>query len=229
MIPFKSILHPTDFSTCSRSALAIACALARDYQATLVLLHVRPVADLAIGEFGALPPPPLEADESVQARLRDLLPANFAGKVECVARTGDAAGEILTAARQFQCDVIVLGTHGRSGLGRMLVGSVAEAVLRSAPCPVLTIKPPAAEAVSAARPAEQILNADDLATVYSVANAVEAEIVKNALANEGIRCTLESPQQGGIAGMMMFPIKIQVRAADADRAAKLLKKPRVGI
>lgn len=224
MIPFKRILHPTDFSNSARAALPIACALARDYEATLVLLHVRDTPTPAIGEFGALPLDAPESDESVHSRLRQLLPPGYAGKVDCLARTGDVTQGILDAATQGRCDMIVLGTHGRSGLGRLFLGSVAEAVLRSATCPVLTVKPTVPAKAGETERAEAAVNADNLATVYTVSNAVEAEMIKNALANEGIRCTLESPTQGGIAGMMAFPVKVQVRAGDADRAARFLRQ-----
>jgi nucleotide-binding universal stress UspA family protein len=60
--------------------------------------------------------------------------------VESVVREGDAAAEILRAAEELRCDLIVMGTHGRTGLGRLLMGSVAEAVLRRAPCAVLAIR-----------------------------------------------------------------------------------------
>ena len=97
----------------------------------------------------AVPAEPLEPAATLKEKLRQLLPPNFTGQVEYHVRDGDAAAEILTLAQQSHCDLIVLGTHGRSGVSRLLMGSVAEAVLRKAPCPVLTVKQPLLETGSA--------------------------------------------------------------------------------
>ena len=185
MLPINNILHATDFSPHANCALRLACALARDYEAGLILLHVRPTQAIAFGEFGAVPPETPEPSEFVREKLRHLLPAHFTGRVECFVRDGEPAEEIIAAAQQSHCDLVVLGTHGRTGLGRFLLGSVAEAVLRKCPCPVLTVKQPLAEAVAAPAPATE---ESDLVTIYSVANPVEAEVIKNALKSEGIRC-----------------------------------------
>ena len=145
MLAIKNILHPTDFSPYSVYALRLACALARDYGAALTVAHVRPIPSAAYGEFGAMPMEPMEPVESVKDRLRQLLPADYSGGVEYHVRDGDAATEILGLAQQSKCDLIVLGTHGRTGVGRLLMGSVAEQIVRKAPCPVLTVKQPMKE------------------------------------------------------------------------------------
>jgi len=223
MMRIKSILHPTDFSLSAQAALPVACALARDYRAKLILLHVRPLAVTAVGEFGmVLPPEPREPDEAVRTKLRHLLPADFAGLLSCQVRDGGAAAEILAAARQSQCDMIVLGTHGRSGLGRLLTGSVAETVLRTAPCAVLTIKlraPMIAEVVDE----EPMRDSEELATVCSVANPMEAEIIRNALRSEGVRCFIDGAQQAAVVGTLGIPLRIQVCVADFDRARKFMR------
>jgi nucleotide-binding universal stress UspA family protein len=75
-------------------------------------------------------------------KLKALGPIDSAVRVERVLLEGDPAAGILEKAREMPCDLIVMGTHGRTGVGRLLMGSVAEAVLRRAPCPVLTVKDP---------------------------------------------------------------------------------------
>lgn len=140
MFLLKKILHPTDFSETADQALGIARALARDSGARLVLLAVAP------------PPPPapepyLPADELeglVAGTRREL--TQLAAKVtdvpvDTIVESGDPASVIVQAARDTGADLIVMGTHGRTGLGRLLLGSVAELVVRRATCPVLTIKP----------------------------------------------------------------------------------------
>ena len=228
MIRITNILCPTDFSACAQAALPIACSLARDYGATLILLHVRTMPVTVVGEFGALPPEPRESDETLNTRMRQCLPSNFTGVVECQIQDGDAAEEILKTAEQRHCDLIVLGTHGRSGLRRLLLGSVAEAVLRKAPCPVLTVKPTATEPSARSAPAdaaevEPNLNSGDLVTVCSVANPVEAEVIRNALKAESIPCFVEGLQQAGLVGTLGIPIKIKVRVGDFNRANKFIQ------
>jgi len=228
MIRITRVLCPTDFSACAQAAVPIACSLARDYGATLILLHVRPMPVSVIGEFGALPSEPREPDESLKAGMRGCVPADFRGAVECQLQDGDAAEEILKTAEGRHCDLIVLGTHGRTGLRRILVGSVAETVLRKAPCPVLTIKSTASERSVTSTPteaaeAEPSLTAGEFVTVCSVANPVEAEVIRNALKGECIPSFVEGAQQAGLVGTLGIPIKIQVRVGDFNRANKFIR------
>ena len=142
MLSLKTILHPTDFSPNSIYAMDLARALARDYGATLVLLHVRTIPSVAYGDFGTVPLEPAETVEAVKGRLRQLLPTDYSGPVDFHVRDGNPAAEILSLAQESHCDLIVIGTHGRTGVGRLLMGSVAEQLVRKAPCPVLTVKQP---------------------------------------------------------------------------------------
>jgi nucleotide-binding universal stress UspA family protein len=153
MLPIKTILHPTDFSASAEFAFRVACSLARDYGARLVLLHV--IAPPPVGNFGGMPvvppPPPELGRKEWEANLRRLQPADVTIPVEYELQDGDAATEIIRAAESIPCELIVMGTHGRGALGRLLMGSVAEQVVRKAPCPVLTVKTPAGETAAAAK------------------------------------------------------------------------------
>jgi nucleotide-binding universal stress UspA family protein len=142
MTRFRTILHPTDFSECSDRAFEQACSLARDYGAKLLLQHVTQPPGAV--KYGAVVFPfewPGERKalhdrlDALQSRASDIV-------VEQNLRMGDAAAQIIDLATQKKCDLIVMGTHGRSGLGHLILGSVAEQVVRKAPCPVLTVKPP---------------------------------------------------------------------------------------
>jgi nucleotide-binding universal stress UspA family protein len=154
MLAIKTILHPTDFSDRSGYAFDAAHALARDYGARLLVLHVRQPMLVSFGELPALPPEGPEPREVLLARLREWKPADPSVKVEYVLCEGDPATEILGIARSRGCDLIVMGTHGRTGLGRLLMGSVAEMVARKAPCPVFTLKTPFVEAKPLPSPEE---------------------------------------------------------------------------
>lgn len=155
MLPIHTILHPTDFSEASQPALELACALARDYLAKLVLIHVIPPTHVFAPDGIAVPFPPQEPYD-LHARLAQMHPADPRVEVDHHVLEGDPTTEILNAATKKNADVIVMGTHGNSGLTRLLVGSVAENVMRKAPCPVLTVRgqfrlsPDAASAVETA-------------------------------------------------------------------------------
>lgn len=145
MLDSQVILHPTDFSENSRPAFEMACVLARDFDATLLILHVMmsSVAPL----MNAPPPDPSRpADSQVSARFPWPKPSDPSIRVQHRVAEGDPAEEILRLSNTLGCKMIVMGTHGASGLARLLTGSVAEEVLREAGCPVLVIKaPPHAE------------------------------------------------------------------------------------
>jgi nucleotide-binding universal stress UspA family protein len=142
MFPIRTILHPTDFSPPSGYAFELACALARDYGARLVLLHVKPPPQVLFGKAGPVVAEPPDLRSTLQEQLDQLRPAGTASQVERRLLEGDAAAEIVNTAREVGSDLVVMGTHGRTGLRRLLMGSVAEQVVRKAPCPVLTVKLP---------------------------------------------------------------------------------------
>ena len=139
MLAIRTILHPTDFSDSSDYAFRLACSLARDYGAKLVILHVAP-APVAFAAEGILMQPPDFDPEPLREELSRIQPADAGIETEHLLIQGDAAPEILRAAADTKCDVIVLGTHGRSGLSRLLMGSVAEQIVREASCPVMTVR-----------------------------------------------------------------------------------------
>jgi nucleotide-binding universal stress UspA family protein len=147
MLPIKTILFATDFSPRSAYAFHIACALARDYHARLLVAHAYQMPTYGSPEIPVMPPDPAEIEADLWKHLAELRPSHPGLCVERFLRCGLPAEEIVRLAAETHADVIVMGTHGRSGWGRLLLGSVAEAVLRKAPCPVLTIKAPAAETV----------------------------------------------------------------------------------
>jgi len=144
VITISTILCPTDFSDLSKNALAQAVALARWYEAEITVLYVAPVA-IAAAEVAYVPSPWLSPEMREKLR-RDLhVFADSARQQGITVRIdlceGNPATEILDTARTDAFDLIVMGTHGRHGLESWVLGSVTEAVLRAAPCPVLTIAP----------------------------------------------------------------------------------------
>ncbi len=138
--PFKMILCPIDFDENSEMALDKAVEIARHFDSGLILVHVLPLV-LTLGEVP--PPAALYEDraKAARAKLAEIANKKLAGlKNELHVYTGDVIGSILHAQNKHQCDLLVMATHGRSGLARMFLGSVAAAIVRKASCPVLTVR-----------------------------------------------------------------------------------------
>ena len=135
----KKILFPTDFSHTGDAALALATSLARDTGATLLIVHAEePPTAYGGGElYYGIPEP---ATEDLRKMLHKIEPTDPAVPFEHRLITGDPAHAVVRLAKEEDVDMIVIGTHGRTGLSRMLMGSVAEAIVRRAECPVLTYK-----------------------------------------------------------------------------------------
>ena len=140
MLAIRRILHPTDFSEQSKAAFELACSLARDYSAELVVLHVHLTPIFA--PDGIVMPVPTEDLHRARIQLYELQADDPRVTIKHVLVEGDAVDQILKHAQTDGVDLIVMGTHGSSGLVRLLMGSVAESVTRKAVCPVLTLRKP---------------------------------------------------------------------------------------
>lgn len=136
----KHILVPVDFSECTEKALAYAVPFAKQFDAALTLLHVEEPPYSSASEMGVI----VKVETSTEARqqLEDLC-ARLAEGVKCqiLTRKGSAEREIITVAKENDSDLIILGTHGRTGLERFLLGSTVEKVVRRAGCPLLIVRP----------------------------------------------------------------------------------------
>lgn len=138
--PYKTILCPVDFDENSLGALDKAIEIARRLGSRIILIHILPLI-LALGEVP--PPAALYEDQrkDAEAKLADIAKQKLAQlQHEDHVYTGDIIASILQAQATHQPDLLVMATHGRRGLSRMFLGSVAEAVVRKATCPVLTIR-----------------------------------------------------------------------------------------
>ena len=143
MKSLKTILHPTDFSDSAQSSFQFACALATDMKARLIVFHVVPPMGALVDDLIDYTSP--DHEHRAWTRLRDLQQAALDGfglEIDIDLSEGDPGAEILKTARQRGCDLIVMGTHGRTGLRHLLMGNVAERVVRKAGCPVLTARCP---------------------------------------------------------------------------------------
>ena len=144
MIVMKHILLPTDFSEPSLRATQYAVDLAKRFVATLHVLHVIEDPVIYVPMFESFPLPSREEFETyAQTRLENWILPDDAEAIDVETQWvhGRPFVEIIRAAREQPIDLIVLGTHGRSAPAQLLLGSVAEKVVRKAPCPVLTVRP----------------------------------------------------------------------------------------
>ena len=139
MLSVRGVLHPTDFSDLSTNAFRLACGLAQDYQAPLYVLHVATAFEAYEGELifkrHSAQYLAKDWDKLGEYKWPDL-------QIRYLLEEGDPAEQILRASQSIPCDFIVMGSHGRSGLARLLLGSVAENVLREATCQVIIVKAP---------------------------------------------------------------------------------------
>src|SRR5262245_49642862 len=148
-----SVLCPIDFSDASRSALWYAAAIADHFGAHLTVLSVDdPLLAAAIGAAGFTPPLASETLSELRKYCSDVFAHRGAGAatVDYRVATGKPAVEILRTARDLHSDLIVISSHGRSGVRKMFLGSTTERVLREAPVPVLitSVEPPPASSLS---------------------------------------------------------------------------------
>src|SRR5215510_11945993 len=141
---FQRIVCATDFSDTAEAAWAVACDLAAVHRAELTLVHVFP--DLPPSPDVAVPTV-IQVWEEQQRWVNEELARRVADATargvdsRAILKHGPAADGLVEAVTEAHADVLVVGTHGRTGLERVLLGSVAEAVVRKAPCAVLTVKP----------------------------------------------------------------------------------------
>jgi nucleotide-binding universal stress UspA family protein len=145
MIPIQNILVPTDFSEPAEAALEYAKTLAQEFNSRVHLLHVVPEPYVYPWgtELSTLPLADLitQSEEAARDRLHQIAPASgpLAGRVEVATAIGTPVERILDYVTSQRIDLVVIGTHGRGMVGHLLLGSVAERIVRRSPVPVLTV------------------------------------------------------------------------------------------
>lgn len=145
-MPWKKVLCPIDFSEPARAAMTAAIELCRHFDGDLTLFHSYQLPGYTLPEGSVVASPKMlqELADSAERHLaewRGLATQQGAPRVSTAKAVGEPAVEIVEFARETRQDLLVLGTHGRTGLRHALVGSIAERVVRRAGCPVLTVHP----------------------------------------------------------------------------------------
>jgi universal stress protein A len=138
-LTLKRILVPVDFTACTEKALQYAVAFAHQFGAELTLLHVVEPSYMPASEMGIIPDG--DSTEDAQKEMQSLVRRlDRAVRYRTLLRKGGAQYEIIDAAKELGSDLIILSTHGRTGLERILLGSTAEKIVRHAGCPLLVVR-----------------------------------------------------------------------------------------
>lgn len=150
--PFKVILSPVQFDDNSMAALSVAKELALTYGATVYVMYVVPII-LVPGE-GYIVYSLEEQEQNAKKALAEMAQQRLSGvKYEILTKIGEIAKSVLDVAHEIRADLIVMATHGRTGIPHFFLGSVTEKVVREAQCPVLTVRPAVKEKAAGAEPA----------------------------------------------------------------------------
>jgi nucleotide-binding universal stress UspA family protein len=234
VVEFKRILCPVDLSDLSIQPLAYAAAMAAWHQARLTVLHVVPTFEPMEVRAGALFEPvqlvyPMPREEVLE-RLRGAIEkaGGPADDVEVAAEAGDAAPTILDQAVAMRADLLVMGTHGRTGFNRLFLGSVTEKVVRQASCPVLTV-PPHAPPARADVSIRHVLCAVDFSPAALQALGFALDVARRAGASATLLHAIEWLPEEEIPEPTTFNVneyREHLKQTAHDRLAALVAKAR---
>lgn len=232
MVALKRILCPVDLSECSRLALSHAAAVASWYEGRLTVMHVFsdvPVFDVAPG-LGATTMPPVALKDIDRESLLKALhafakPVSEHAQVEVrLLEAPDPRREILEQAKALEADLLVMGTHGRSGFDHLLLGSVTEKVIRKSPCPVMVVPRHAADAATAsAAPFKRIVCAVDFSKASIRALSYALDLAQEADARISLLHVIEMPPE---LGEFPFSREVNINGIRAEAEAEYLRRLR---
>jgi nucleotide-binding universal stress UspA family protein len=163
-VRFRNILFATDFSSAAAQAIPYVKKIAKHYDANLVTLHVRPPVVNPMTEPGTWPTDVEAAKAQNQQHREELLRAFEGIRTLVVIEEGDIQSRLNAAIERNNTDLVVIGTRGRTGLGKLLLGSVAEEIFRTVSCPVLTVGPLSDSSHGVTSQFREILYATDFST-----------------------------------------------------------------
>ena len=223
----KNILCPVDRSPSSLEAFTYAIALARWQGARLNLLEVieaaLPPGGSRVAEDNSVPTDTLTA---LERDLRRDLTASRASdvRVKIFMRRGKVVQEILAQAQASRADLVVIGSHGRGGVQRLVLGSVAEKVLRLATCPVLTIRSGATVARRSRPPFGTLLCATDFSAAANKAVAYARRLAKEANAKLVVMHAIEWPFEEAVTSGAVAELRKSIESSARDKLARLLPR-----
>jgi nucleotide-binding universal stress UspA family protein len=192
---FENILFATDFSSAAAHAIPFIKKIARHFQSNLVALHVRPPVVNPMTQPGTWPTD-IEAAKVFDKEHREELLDTFAGiNTEVQIEEGDIQSRLDNAIQKHNTDLVIIGTRGRTGLAKMLLGSVAEEIFRTVPCPVLTVGPHSDARTANIR---EILFATDFASEAPAAVAYAVSLAQEFEARLTLLHVVPEPNPGDL-------------------------------
>ena len=194
-VGFRNILFATDFSSAAAHAIPYVKRIAKHYDANLVALHVRPPAVNPMTQPASWPDE--ETIRKENEEYREQLLDTFAGtRTTALIEEGDVQSQLQEAMAKNNTDLVVIGTRGRTGLGKMLLGSVAEEIFRTVTCPVLTVGPRAEASRGANGEIPEILYATDLTSPSPAAAAYAMSLAQEFQARLILLHVIAEPKAG---------------------------------
>ena len=211
---FKTILFATDFSTAAAQALPYVKKIAEHFESNLVALHVRPPVAHAGTEMGTWPDD-LEAAKAIDEKHNEEILDTFTGiPTQVLIETGDIRSSVDAAIQKNNVDLVVIGTRGRTGLGKLLLGSVAEQIFRTVECPVLTVGPHSDSSRGTLGEFREILYATDFSSHSQAAAAYAVSLAEEFQSRLILLHVIPEPKAGDL-----------VSASDVTASSKeLLRK-----
>lgn len=192
---FENILFATDFSAAAAHAIPFIKKIARHFQSNLVALHVRPPVVNHMTQPGTWPVD-VEAAKVFDQEHREKFLDTFAGiNTDVLIEEGDIQSQLDKVIQKYDTDLVIIGTRGRTGLAKMLLGSVAEEIFRTVPCPVLTVGPHSDAAKANIR---EILFATDLASEAPAAAAYAVSLAQEFQARLTLLHVVPEPKPGDL-------------------------------
>ena len=196
-VRFRNILFATDFSPASAHAIPYVKRLAKHYDADLVAIHVRPPAVNPMTQPATWPDEETirKGNEESQERILH----TFTGiRTNAIIEEGDIGSRIQNAIKRNNIDLVVIGTRGRTGLGKLLLGSVAEEIFRTATCPVLTVGPRSDSSRSMNEKFREILFATDFASESQLAAAYAVSLAREFQARLSLLHVIQKQEPGDL-------------------------------
>jgi len=224
-VSIKNILFPTDFSSAANAALPYAAEIARRYGAKLYTMHVLSSDTYAMTPPETWPTVVEGAMREAKQHARELLSHLEGVEVEVLGRSGDVWTVIEGVIETFGIDLVVLGTHGRTGWGKVLLGSVAETIFRKAPCPVITIGPHCSADPKHSVEFHQIVFATNFSPASLVAAPYALSLAQQNEAKLTLLHVIEEPKSGLGNPDQLAPPELPMLSRVVPKEARLWCEP----
>ncbi len=224
-VQLRSILFPTDFSSAANAALPYAAEIAQRYGAKLYTLHVVPSDTYVITAPETRPILAKRALREAKQKVHELLSHLEGVETDVLVRSGDIWTAVEDVIEKFKIDLVVLGTHGRTGWGKVFLGSVAETIFRKAPCPVITVGPHCSADPKRSVEFHQIVFATNFSPESLVAAPYAVSLAQENQAKLTLLHVVEDPKSGLGNPDQLVPPELPMLCRVVPKEARLWCEP----